>query len=193
MVLQAGFEPAAPGLGILCSIHLSYWSMRDVGNACFVDGLEVSINRHTAQIRAVKITSTHQLCKNFLRRPCICPNLGRFAIAKRSLPSKRVFIKPKINDTVAAHFRPGGNARFLADQGNTGIQMLGKLFVGLGHIVAATNPSARPDMHPLVADRQIDRRAFSYRGIVEDDRIGDYRAFAHMHPRGQHRGPVQLW
>jgi hypothetical protein len=26
LVLQAGFEPAAPGLGILSSIHLSYWS-----------------------------------------------------------------------------------------------------------------------------------------------------------------------
>jgi hypothetical protein len=26
MVLQRGFEPPAPGLGILCSIHLSYWS-----------------------------------------------------------------------------------------------------------------------------------------------------------------------
>ena len=28
MVLQAGFEPAAPGLGILCSILLSYWSRK---------------------------------------------------------------------------------------------------------------------------------------------------------------------
>ena len=27
MVLPAGFEPAAPGLGILCSILLSYGSM----------------------------------------------------------------------------------------------------------------------------------------------------------------------
>src|SRR5665647_2236006 len=27
MVLQAGLEPAAPGLGILSSIHLSYWSV----------------------------------------------------------------------------------------------------------------------------------------------------------------------
>ena len=27
LVLQAGFEPAAPGLGILCSILLSYWSL----------------------------------------------------------------------------------------------------------------------------------------------------------------------
>ena len=28
LVLQAGFEPAAPGLGILCSILLSYWSRK---------------------------------------------------------------------------------------------------------------------------------------------------------------------
>ena len=33
MVLQAGLEPAAPGLGILCSIHLSYWSLLRLGRA----------------------------------------------------------------------------------------------------------------------------------------------------------------
>lgn len=38
MVLQAGLEPAAPGLGILSSIHLSYWSKwrcEDMGACAF--------------------------------------------------------------------------------------------------------------------------------------------------------------